>query len=261
MSISSRKAQALIAIITQQRSGSKWVGSLIRERYGAVSLGEIFNPDDRSILSFRSYVARRSLDDVIGSDISSILDSYFEELRMYLGLFYSFDAMFNQMDWINFGWRPPQNALYSYLMSRGDIIVSLVRNIKDVFISMKALDVTKKAHYTDMESGCNGINQFVNTIYLDYHEYLKFREKAFFDRYNLRECFKHYPNYIEINYEKVRRDPMILFRSLDSSLRNFGNRIGYDFPAEISPFPALIKSPHDYSKLVANYDEVLCWPD
>lgn len=260
MTRQSRKPQALIAIVTQQRSGSKWVGSLIRERYGAISLGETFSPEVKSVLSFRSYLSCRSIDQIIGSDINQILDDYFDEIRTYAGLFYSFDAMFNQMDWLNFSWRRKNGALYDYLRSRNDIVVSLVRDMREIFISMKALEITGQAHYTQLDKLSDERNFSHSKFSVDLSEFIAFRETVLSDRRFLAETFNNYENYIEMRYEDLMEDAAEALRPLDNALLRFGESIGHGFPSGLSPFPKLNKSPLNYSELVVNFDEVMTWP-
>lgn len=261
MNTQSRKPQTLIAIVTQQRSGSKWIGSLIRQRYGTISLGEIFSPEDTSMMSFRSYLSKYSVDDLLGSDIFLILNKYFDDIRTYLGLFYSFDVMFNQLDWLNFSWRDMNKTLYGYFRSQNDIVVSLIRDPRDIFISMKALELTNKAHYTEFDTVNFNLEKLSNNnIKLEYDEYIRFRSRLLADRLALSSAFEGYDGYIELNYEDVLQDPSTSLNHLDHALRRFGKSIGHSFSNGVSPFPSLFRTPIDYREIFENIDEVFSWP-
>lgn len=256
-----RKPQTLIAVVTQQRSGSKWVGSLIRHRYRTIALGEIFNPDDTSILSFRSFLRDKAMGDLVGCDISHQLSRYFNEIRTYLGMFYTFDAMFNQLDWIDFGWRNSNNSIYNYLLGNDDIVVSLIRDARDIFISMKSLEITKTAHFTSSTAQDFYVDlRADHRIVVKHDEYERFRKQLQDDRDRLSLTFAGRDNFIELQYEDLVLDPEAAFKPLDQALRNFGDSIGHPLVDDISPFSNLIKTPVQYSKLIQNYDEVLSWP-
>lgn len=261
MSSDPRQPQALVAVVTQQRSGSKWLGSLIRQRYGAIALGEIFNPDDTAVMSYRSYLSRRPVDKLIGSDAIANLDEYFDSIRMYCGLFYTFDVMFNQIDWINFGWSEPGKTIYRYLHARGDIVVSLIRDPRDIFISMKALDLIHKAHFTARECAGPPAEGFpAGSLTADRAEYMAFRERLACDRAQLGQAFAGYDGFIELSYADLERDAAAALQPLDRALRRFGERIGQPFADRISPFPGLVRTPVSYASLFANHDEVRDWP-
>lgn len=261
MSAKPRKPQTLIAIVTHQRSGSKWVGSMIRQLYRTISLGEAFSPDNNTLLSFRNFLSKYSIGDVVGSDIFPKLDEYFDEIRTYLGLYYTFDIMFNQMDWMNFSWRHPNNLIYQYLRNNNDIVISLIRDPKDIFISMKLLDVTKKAHFIDsyVDKYLHN-NVFEKNIKLRIEEYTIFRDDLLSDRRVLSKAFEGYDNYIELNYADILHDPLEALEPLERVLRESGKNIGHFYPGDISPFPNLVKTPIDYGDLIENMDEVLAWP-
>jgi len=255
-----RSPQALIAVVTQQRSGSKWFGSLVRRRYGTTALGEVFNPDDTSMMSYRSYLSGMTVDSLIGSDFRKSLDRYFDRIRVYCGLFYTFDIMFNQMDWVNFGWSDGGPFMYDYLKSREDIVVSIVRDPREIFVSMKALQLTQKAHFTEMDSGESGPAPTLPCVSIHFSEYLDFRTKLLADRMRLSKHFEGYEDYIELHYNDLLRDPAEALVPLDCALRRFGKRIGHDFARGITPMPDLIKTPVRYGDLIDNLDEVFSWP-
>ena len=261
MEKSERASQLLIAIVTQQRSGSKWIGSLIRRRYGAASLGEVFNPDNQTLLSFRSYISKQSVNELIGSVTTLLLDCYFNELRTYLGLFYSFDIMFNQADWVNFSWRLKQTPIYDYLKSRNDVVVLLNRNKADIFLSMKALELTNKAHYTALDNDAGQFNwkplfRCQEKIRLDLDEYARFSDRLELDRSLIRRNFDDHERFIELCYEDVLAGQVAVFEKMDNAIRDFGSGIGYDFRDGLSPFPGLVKSTIDYNEIFENANEI-----
>lgn len=256
-----RKVQRLIVVVTHQRSGSKWFGSVIRQRYATLALGEVFNPDSTELLSFRSYLSKYAVTDLFGISTVSALDRYFDEMRTYLGLYYTFDVMFNQIDWLNFGWRSQGNIIYDYLRSRGDIVVSLVRDARDIYVSMKALEITHQPHLTQLDRlATNEPHRSDARLTLDFDDYQAFRNQLHTDRQALAAAFTGYADYIELHYEDLTANPAAALQPLDQALNRFGESIGQPFAAGFSPFPQLIRSPIDYAQLFANLDEVRDWP-
>lgn len=196
------------------------------------------------------------------SNVQNVLDEYFSDLRTYFGLFYSFDLMFNQVDWIDFSWRKEQKSIYQYLKSRGDVVVSLVRDKRDIFLSMKTLEITNKAHFTLLDRKNVGSVDLAaeilgnRKIALDYDEYKKFCENLERDRNILLESFFDYERLILVDYDEVKSDYKVLTNKMNNIIRDFGCSIGHDFGDNPSPFPNLVKYSADYAKIFENFDEI-----
>lgn len=258
-----RNNQLLIAIITHQRSGSKWVGSLLRDIYRTGTIGEAFSPNNSSIASFRSYISKNNLDSIMNSDINEIFDNYFDELRTYFGLFYSFDLMFNQIDWIDFGWRQNTKPIYDYLKSRGDLVVSLLRDKREIFLSMKTLEITKRPHFTSLDSNRIGSTDLASELLEERKVLLNCDEYRFFsyqidkDRELLSESFRDYDRFVLLKYEDIVLNINTITNKIDPIIRDFGYSIGYEFGDHLCPFPNLKKYSTDYRKIFENYDEIL----
>lgn len=225
-----------------------------------MALGEIFSPDETAVMAYRPYLSKMSLGELIAADFMAGLDNYFDRLRLYCGIFYTFDVMFNQMDWLHFGWRGVEKPVYRYLHARGDIVISLVRDPREIFVSMKALDRIGQAHFIGIDCAEAAQQPSVGSVVLDRDEYLAFRDQLVADRALLARSFDGYDNYIELSYGDLLRDSDAALAPLDRALCRFGERIGRPFMTGISPFPDLVQSPVSYGRLFANLDEALSWP-
>src|SRR5580658_3854225 len=95
----------LIVTVTQQRSGSKFLCSVLRRRFGLAVLGEVFNPDSLASYSYRQFLLARGFERAFRDGTESTLNEYFEGFST-LGGVLQLDVMFNQLEWLSTGWNP-----------------------------------------------------------------------------------------------------------------------------------------------------------
>jgi len=246
----------LIVTITEQRSGSKWFGSLIRDATGASCIGEAFLPSSESIISFERFAAQIGLVELNRMGIAEALDRYFGDLSTYLGRLLHCDLMFNQREWLSFGWTSAGVAIYEYLKSRDAIVISLLRDEKSVFLSQKALPLIGQAHFFDDEEP--KIPPSREVAALSAEEYQHFCEVLKRNRTCLTDAMVGYERFIEVRYDDICRTgelPPSLIKLVSSAAAERG--LPVDSRGRVttarSPRPSRI----DYSALFSNADRLM----
>jgi hypothetical protein len=201
----------LVVTITQQRSGSKFLGSLLRAKFGMLALGEVFNPDSLTPYSYRQFVLANGLERVLKEGAVPTLNRYFQGLSE-LGAIRQLDVMFNQIAWPCLGWNPyAHEFLHGYLMSCDAVVLSLIRNSHDVFLSEKTLQIAGVPHVFERsgtaKSACDLAIESLDgrRVRLDAAEYASFVEMLSIRRDRLRQVFSGYRFFAEIEYESLAR--------------------------------------------------------
>lgn len=199
----------LVVTVTQQRSGSKFLGSMLREQLGLVMLGEVFNPDSLVPYSFRQFISARGIERVFRDGTEATLDQYFEGLS-HLGGVQQLDVMFNQLEWPTIGWNPfAYEFLYGYLRTHDAVVLELARNPLDVFLSEKTLQISGTPHVFhhdgNPKSACDIASERLEgrRTRLDPAEYAAFTETLSIRRQRLHQAFSGYRFFARIEYESL----------------------------------------------------------
>ncbi|WP_176597186.1 MULTISPECIES: hypothetical protein [Sphingobium] len=252
--------KVIVATITHQRSGSKWFGSILRSGLSIGSLGEIFNPDDTSLLSFRAYVQNVGFDKVVRKSQYEVLDDYFNSIGVFFGKIFNFDIMFNQMDWITLGWNGNTKFIYEYLRSRNAVVIGLVRDPVDIFCSMKALDISKRPHVSELDSDQRGSIGIAcqqldgQKVSLSVDEFYKFRENLNENWRSVRKYFDGHHGFVEICYEDLVNN--VDLTSVIEKITACGRYLKLFEDGIINAFPRLLKVSDDYERVFDNIDDL-----
>jgi hypothetical protein len=244
----------LVVTVTQQRSGSKWLASILRKQFGLVVLGEVFNPEWRAPYAFRQFRLARGFERAFQDETVSALNEYFEGLR-HLGVVQQLDVMFNQLEWPLMGWNPfACEFLYGYLKSRDAVILSLVRDSLEVFLSEKTLRICGIPHVFDdndnPKSACQVAAERLEgrRVHVDPAEYVLFAESLGLRRRRLRETCSGYRFFAEISYESLA-DAMLIDTAIVDLIRNAAEHHGIpqrpDGSLVVIPAPVRIRPEYD----------------
>jgi hypothetical protein len=136
-----------VVTISNQRCGSKFIGSCLRAGADLRALGEIFNPDPGQALTYWSWLASQIPTHATTNRVSlELLDRFFESLYVQFGPFH-FDLMYNQMSAISPPWHDRCSLfVLDYLRYRGIRPLHCVRSPLDVFKSLQRLRASGVAH-------------------------------------------------------------------------------------------------------------------
>lgn len=253
----------LVVTVTQQRSGSKFLGSILREQLGLVMLGEVFNPDSVVPYSFRQYISATGLERVFRDGTEATLDQYFEGLS-HLGGVQQLDVMFNQLEWPAMGWNPfAYEFLYGYLRTRDAVVLELVRNPLDVFLSEKTLQISGTPHVFhhngSPKSACDIASERLEgrRMHLDPAEYAAFVEILRIRRQRLRQAFSGYRFFAEIDYESLSRS-MAIDTTIVDLIRGAAEH--HDIPrrpdGSLVTKAAPMRVPPEYDRLFENVEDL-----
>jgi hypothetical protein len=175
-----------------------------------------------------------------------------------------FDLMFNQLEWPVMGFNPyPQGFLYGYLRSRGAVILSLVRNALDIFLSEKTLQVSSTAHVPDYadsrKSPCDIAAERLEgrRVRLDPAEYASFAEAVSIHRQALRHAFSGYRFFADVNYESLASARAMDATAVDvirDAAKHQGITERHD--GGLATFSTPVRVPPAYDRLFENLDEL-----
>lgn len=245
----------LVATVTEQRSGSKWVGAMLRDGLGIGCLGEAFAPGNSSLISFERFVAPLGLAELNRMGTAALLDRYFDDISVYSGQVIHFDLMFNQRGWLSFGWSESHEPIYDYLKNRGAVVVSLQRDPRDIFVSQKALPLVGKPHFFDDEHPDLGPSDERTALSVD--EFQAFSRRVEWNRDCLRASMGDYQQHFEVDYQAVRTMGALPARlmtmiQLAASVRGMTLDAGGRILGKRSPKASGI----DYSSIFSNLNEI-----
>lgn len=189
----------LIATVTTQRSGSKLLAACFAAGAQVRPYGEIFNPDAWNVVSYRAFLATFAAETAAATP-DKTLDHYFSAFEHLHGISH-FDLMYNQLEIPCTAWNPYDSYfIYGYLRSRGALVISLERSHKDVFISRKYLEHSKRPHFNSEElvgaPAARGLR-------LDLDEYRQFKQYVEAHRRELYEAMASYPYFIRVDYAQL----------------------------------------------------------
>lgn len=190
----------IIAVISTQRSGTKLLGNCFQMGTVVTPFGEVFNPDVPQIGSFSEFMKARG-PRMAARGNSAVLDDFFSQFAHVCSV-YAVDVMFNQLEIPCVSWNDRQIpfALYGYLRDVLAIIVSLVRNPFDSFVSMKHLHFAGgSAHHG---SG-DGIVALKTVLQLDENEFLAYRDHVSWHREVLGRSMSGYEFFYELSYRDL----------------------------------------------------------
>jgi hypothetical protein len=253
----------LIVTVTQQRSGSKFFCSVLRRQFGLIVLGEVFNPDSLASYSYRQFLLAKGFERALREGTESTLNQYFAGFSD-LGGVLQLDVMFNQLEWLSMGWNPfAYESLYGYLRSRDAVVLSLVRNALDVFLSEKTLQISGIPHLFDQngnpKSTCDIAAEKLGgrRVHLDPAEYASFAESLSIRRRRLSQAFSGYRFFSEINYESLASAVSIDAATFDL-IRDAAKRHSIPQRSDGSPVTnvAPLRVPPEYDRLFENLGDL-----
>jgi hypothetical protein len=253
----------LIVTVTQQRSGSKFLCSVLRRQFGLIVLGEVFNPDSLASYSYSQFLLARGFERALRDGTESTLDQYFSGFSD-LGGVQQLDVMFNQLEWISMGWnRFAYEFLYGYLRSRNAVVLSLLRNALAVFLSEKTLQISGVPHVFDQngnpKSACDIAAEKLEgrRVRLDPAEYATFAESLSIRRRRLGQAFSGYRFFSEIDYESLADAASIDAASFDL-IRDAAECHGIPQRSDGSPVTnvAPLLLPPEYDRLYENLGDL-----
>lgn len=236
----------LVVTISEQRSGTKWLASLIVNQFGGVGLGEAFSPDGHSPTDFATFLQTKGFQTAMRVGHVYLLDEYFSWLGSIYGGRIHLDLMFNQTDWVVFGYSKEEYPIYEYLKSRDAFIILLERDEKDIFVSQKALEFTGKPHFWEQDTAID--TSQISPRELCPIEFLKFKVRLRSNRGKVKAAFARYANLFECRYEDVRLANS-LTNQLEKSLGDFYKNIR---TAPLIPVPSKV----DYRNIFSNFDKL-----
>lgn len=247
-----------IVILTHQRSGSKWLGHLIRDKFSIMHIGEIFSPDGDGLMDYRYYIEKIKFNDYLSSNKYNLLDIYFDKLHKYTGNALCFDLMFNQTDWISSGWNSNNKFIYEYIASRNFIVIDLRRSDIDIFVSMKALELSEHAHsFLDEQILPSSESPLLAKlggakIRLELSEFQNFRKSLAHSRHVMESHFLENPRFIQINYENLLND-----KSLNAIEKKLRQEVSF-WNDDLSIFftRKILKLNFNYHEIFENIDEI-----
>jgi hypothetical protein len=143
-----------VATISNQRCGSKFIGSCLRAGADFRPLGEIFNPDAGQALTYWSWLASQSGLAATTNKVSvALLDRFFDSVYVQFGPFH-FDLMYNQLSAVCPPWHDHCSLfIVDYLRQRRIRLLHCLRSPLDVFLSLQRLRVSGVAHSSPRVSG------------------------------------------------------------------------------------------------------------
>lgn len=192
----------LIATVTTQRSGSKLLASCFASGTQVRPYGEIFYPDRWLIGSYKAFsIAYASQMESLSGD--QILDYYFGAFGREIAPKRAahFDLMFNQLEMACTTWNPFESYfIYGYLKSRKAVVISLERDHRDIFASMKYLEQSQRPHVL---KGQSRERPAPEKMKLDLDEYKRFVRSIDRHRKILCEAMQNYEFFIRLRYEDL----------------------------------------------------------
>jgi hypothetical protein len=174
------------------------------------------------------------------------------------------DVMFNQLEWLSMSWNPfAYEFLYGYLRSRGAVVLSLVRNALDIFLSEKTLQLSGTPHVFDQKgspkSACDIAAEKLGgrRVHLDPAEYASFVESLSIRRRRLRQALSGYRFFSEINYESLASAVSIDAATFDL-IGDAAELHGIPRRPDGSPFTnvAPLRVPPEYDRLFENLGDL-----
>lgn len=243
----------IIATISQQRSGTKLLGSYLSQLPEAVSLGEAFFPDNIRPCTFRGFRKMIGGEEAMQLGSEACLDRFMEYLHI-LAPILQFDVMYNQIEYACVSWNSFQMPfLYGFLMSRKCIILSLDRDPLDSFVSGKYVESAGVAHFLPDEAA--GLPP--DRIALDVNEYVAHRNYVLGMRRQLADLCQDYDFFLPIAYEDLtdRSKLMgmlasVMNRNAEYHMQNVRVSEHYPIREKIRPTPV------DYSQVFSNIGEL-----
>lgn len=248
-----RELPMLIATISTQRSGTKFLGSCFEAGTQIRPLGELFDPLSTYLSSFSTFVARQGYSNLIAESSETVLDRFFCLLlpdRLH------FDLMFNQLEaaclsYNDFG----IDFIYEYLKSRQAVVISLERPLAECFVSRKFVELGGAPHYyggEPFESPVTGIQTLSG---IEFGAYLvRTREQ----QTRLLKNMEGYEYFYRLKYEMLA-ESQVLPCDLKQLIVRVGTRLGKQVDGKYIQIhqPRTIRTPISYPDIFANYEEIM----
>lgn len=198
----------LIATVTTQRSGSKLLANCFASGTQVRPYGEVFNPDRWIVGSYKAFLAAYAAElQPLSGD--QIMDRYFaafgrlagEDREAASSRISHFDVMFNQIEIPCPTWNPFDSYfIYGYLRSRRAVVISLDRAPKDIFVSMKYLEISNRPHVLKGEAAEEPVAE---DLTLDLDEYRRFAKSIERHRSILARAMASYEYFVRLGYEEL----------------------------------------------------------
>jgi hypothetical protein len=243
----------IVVTITTQRSGSKLFGGFFNCGTQIRSIGEVFNPDRSSGLSFRTFVETHTYSRLLEKGSENTLDWYFDEICRDHGSIH-IDLMFNQLEFCCLSWNPfSVPFIYGYLVSREAVIISLERSIRDSFVSGKYLELSGMPHRLRGQSPqCSRID---GRRLLDVGAFLDYQNTVHDQRQSLLKVTSSYKYFVRVQFSEIAETLW-----LPSGVKDLLIRHARDHHEELHPGLIQLHVPRsaptgvDYREVFENYD-------
>ena len=243
----------LIATVSTQRSGTKLLGNCFQNGTVVTPFGEVFNPDVPQLGSFSQFMKAGGWG-MTDQGNKTVLDAFFGQFE-HICSFTSIDVMFNQVEIACVSWNDGGSpyALYSYFRDTGAVVISLVREPLDTFVSAKHLSLAGgRAH----RFGGEPLRQLRNNTRLDESEFCRYRDRLAWHRRTLKEEMRGYDLFFELSYSELTGGqlPRWLITAISGAAARHGDPID---ASRIQIYKAAMQpSGVNYAGVFSNYQEL-----
>jgi len=232
-----------IATVSNQRSGTKLLGSLLGSSGIVLPVGEIFNPDVDLLFSFKSFLKLKGLDAVFSQGSEPTITEYFNNIN-HLKDIVHFDLMFNQLEYTCLSWSEYAHPfMYSHMKNMRFFVILLTRDPMEIFISNKILELTGLPHTYESEEDADEKRHVLD---LKRSEFDSFRTKLAHHYSLARSSFTGYPFFYEIDYGELQTTglPSELFALMRVNAHFFENEFDWQsFPPQKTKLKKTMSQP------------------
>lgn len=242
-----------IAIISAQRSGTKFLNTILNSKYNALSLGEVFYPNSPAIHSFTNYISNASYSNSLNLTQDVLLNDYLVKINKLTNRVVIIDIMYNQTDSACLSWREnPGISLYNYIKDNNIFVINLRRSKLDTYLSLLILNNTSTPHHFKVDSHYKLTP--IEKITIDANDFIKYCDKIRGYEYEVDNAFSSYSKFNLLNYDQIYKKafPSELHSSILSFIEEFNfahSETEFDFP--------IIKKEINYSEIFENYSSIV----
>ena len=248
-------APPLFCTFAWQRSGTKFLGSCLRNGTDIFPAGEIFNPDSNGLINYYNWAKNKQ--EINNVDIVSEegLDQFFSQVLLDFGISH-FDVMLNQLIGISPKWDVVGVApfLTEHIKSRGYWVVLLTRSTAATFLSSELLKLSNQPHQLDY-----GNTWKPEKFYVDLNQYILHHKKVEYFYDLIRTNFADYPRYMELSFNNLvgKRNGLLPVNLTDFFSMGIKDYYGVDHYTNIQIKASLLgMSPFNPKEYIVNYKEI-----
>ena len=215
----------LIVTLATQRSGTKFLGSLFRTGSEIRSRGELFNPDDVSPITFRTFVQTQGFEKLVNLGSERTLNRYFDFVRDGFP-FLHFDMMYNQLEIPCISWNPfDHRFFYNYLKARSAVVISLRRSPLECYVSAERVRAGGSAHVFVAEGKRQEDDRIVEPVNFDAKRFASFEKGIQTYLSEIDREFRSYELFVRLEYTLISKSGHIgeeLIRALSAGAAKHG---------------------------------------